>query len=346
MIAYLAVFLTSLGLSLALTPLSIWLGRVLGIVDRPGGRRQHKGDVSRLGGIAILGGFVGGSLVSLLVHSWLPAMAEGPDPNEPRRFVAVIVGATLIGLFGLLDDRYELSSGPQYVAQIVVSIVAIAGLVFIERVRNPFTNELFVFPVPMVWALTLLWLMGMMNTVNFMDGLDGLVGGVVVVVCAVLLAHMLRVGQYGPALLPAALLGTVLAFLPFNAHPARVFLGSGAITLGYLVGTLSLVGGARVATMLLVMSIPIVDGAWQVLNRWRHGRSMNEGDRGHLHFRLRDLGLSQRQIVGLYWGFCALLGAMAFLLSPPMYKLIAIVGVGVLWIAVLVVLSLRGDVRA
>ena len=344
MIAYLGVFLTSLCLSLALTALSVRLGQRLRIVARPGGRRKHRGIISKLGGIAILGGFIGGALISLLVRPWLPSPPEGPDPNETTRFTAVIVGTVLIGLFGLLDDRLEFRAKPQYVAQVVVSIVAIAGLVFIKHVMNPFTNEIFEFPGPLVWGLTLLWLVGMMNTVNLLDGLDGLVAGVVGIFASVVLIHMLRVGHYGPALLPMALLGTTLGFLPYNFYPARVFLGSGAITLGYIVGTLSLVGGARVATVLLVMGPPIVDVAWQILNRWQRGRSMSEGDRGHLHFRLYHLGMSQRQVVFLYWVFCALSGAAALLVSSRMYKLIVIVGLSILMIVVLALLSRRQNV--
>jgi UDP-GlcNAc:undecaprenyl-phosphate GlcNAc-1-phosphate transferase len=343
-IAYWIVFLTSLSLALILTPLSIRLSRRLGVVARPGGRRKHQGLIPKLGGIVILGGFVGGALVSLAARRYLPSLPEGPDPNETRRFTAVIVGTVLIGLFGLLDDRFELKARPQYLAQVVVSVIAIAGLVFIKHVMNPFTNEIFEFPTAIVWGLTLLWLMGMMNTVNFMDGLDGLVAGVVAILSGVLLIHMLRVGHYGPALLPAALLGTVLGFLPFNL-PARIFLGSGAVTLGYLVGTLSLVGGARVATVLLVMGIPVVDVAWQIFNRWQHGRSMNEGDRGHLHYRLYDLGMSQRQVVFLYWAFCALSGAMALLLSSRLFKLLAILILGALVVTVLAILSRRVDRR-
>ncbi|MBN1641355.1 MAG: undecaprenyl/decaprenyl-phosphate alpha-N-acetylglucosaminyl 1-phosphate transferase [Anaerolineae bacterium] len=340
MIAYLVVFVTSLGLSLGLSPLGIYLGQRLNIVARPGGRRRHVGNISKLGGVAILGGVVGGVLISLAVRRWLPPSPEGPDPNEMTRLSAVLVGTAVIGLFGFLDDRYELSSKPQYLAQLVVSVVAIAGLVFIKHVRNPFTGELFEFPTLLVWGLTLFWLMGMMNTVNFMDGLNGLCAGVAAIAAAVMVIHMLRVGQYGPALLPLALLGTVLGFMPFNL-PGRIFLGSGAVTLGYLIGTLSLVAGARVATVSLVMGIPAVDVAWQIFDRWRHGRSMNAGDRGHLHLRLYDLGLKQWQVVLIYWGFCALFGALALIVSPPLYKLIAIAGLGVMVLAVLALLSRR-----
>jgi UDP-GlcNAc:undecaprenyl-phosphate GlcNAc-1-phosphate transferase len=340
LIAYVVVFLLSCGLALALTPLSMRLSRRFGIVARSGGRRKHTGEVPQLGGLVILGAFVGGALLSLALRPLLPPSPEGPDPNEPTRFWAVLIGTTLIGLFGLFDDRYELSAKPQYLAQVAVSVVAIRGLVFIEIVRNPFTSTEFAFPMFMVWGLTLFWLMGMMNAVNFMDGLNGLCAGVGAIAAAVMFIHMVRFGQYGPATLPLALLGTVVGFLPLNFQ-GRIFLGSGAITLGYLIGTLSLVAGARVATVLLVMGIPVVDVAWQIFDRWRRGRSMNEGDRGHLHYRLYDMGWSQRQVVFAYWGFCALFGALALVVSPPLFKLVAIAGLGMLVVVALAILSRR-----
>ncbi len=346
MIAYLAVFVASFGIALLLTPPSIAIGRRLGMVSRPGGRRRHKGEIPRLGGVVILGGFLTGALVSQSVRPWLPPPPEGPDANEMTRFAAVVIGTTVIGLFGLLDDRFELSARPQYIAQVAVSIISIAGLVFIKHVMNPFTDRIFEFPPLLVWGLTLLWLMGMMNTVNFLDGLDGLAAGVGAIAATVMFVHMVRAGQYGPSLLPLSLLGATLGFLPFNFHPARIFLGSGAITLGYLIGALSLVAGARVATVLLVMGIPVVDVAWQIFNRWRHGRSMSEGDRGHLHFRLYDMGMSQRQVVLMYWAICSSFGAMALLVSSRIYKLIAIGGLGVIVFLILTLLSRQGQVDA
>lgn len=341
MIAFLIVFGVALALALVLTPLSIWLSRRWDIVARPGGRRKHRGEVPKLGGLAVAGAFLGAALVSLLVRPLLPPPPEGVDPKEMTRFVAVCVGTLVIAVWGFLDDRFELPARVQYVGQLIAAVIAILGLVFIERVMNPFTDQIAVFPWPLVWGLTLFWLLGMMNTVNFLDGLDGLCAGIGAIVATVLVVHMLRVGQYGPALLPLALLGTVLGFLPFNIGPARIFLGSGAVTLGYLIGTLSLVAGARVATVLLVLSVPIVDVAWQIFNRWRHGRSMNDADRGHLHYRLYDLGMSQRQVVLLYWGVAAILGALALFVSSRITKLFALGAIGVLILGLLAALSKR-----
>lgn len=337
---FVVVFVTACGLALIVTPLAGRLGLRYGIVDRPGGRRRHRGIVPRLGGVAMYLAFTAAVLISLLVRSWLPPGPLGPDPKEMTRLTAVLLGSTFIFIVGLLDDRYELSPGLLYLGQIIAALIAIAGLVFIERVMNPFTNTLLVFSWPLVIGFTLFWYVGMINTVNFLDGLDGLAAGVAAITAAVLTVHMLGEGQYSVALLPLALLGATLGFLPYNFHPARVFMGScGSLFLGFALAALSLVAGARVATILLVVSIPILDVAWQIFSRLRRGQSIARGDRGHLHFRLLDLGLSQRQIVGLYWGFSAAFGVLALTLSSRLYKLIAIVGLGVVALIVLPLVS-------
>jgi UDP-GlcNAc:undecaprenyl-phosphate GlcNAc-1-phosphate transferase len=171
----------------------------------------------------------------------------------------------------------------------------------------------------------------MISTVNFLDGLDGLAATITAITSAILTIHMIREHQYSVALLPLALLGSTLGFLPFNFHPARIFMGStGAYVLGYALGTLSIIAGARVATILLVMGIPIMDVAWQAYSRWRRKQSAGAGDRGHLHYRLLSLGLSQRQIVGLYSLFAAVFGILALLISYRIYKFFALLVLGLL----------------
>jgi UDP-GlcNAc:undecaprenyl-phosphate GlcNAc-1-phosphate transferase len=173
--------------------------------------------------------------------------------------------------------------------------------------------------------------MGMINTVNFLDGVDGLAGGVAAIVSAVLAVHMFREGQYSVAFLPVALLGATLGFLPFNSYPARIFMGScGSWVLGYAIATLGIAAGAKLATVLLVLSIPIVDVAWLIVSRLREGQSIGEGDRRHLHYRLLDLGLNQRQVVLLYYAYCTALGCAALLIQSRLLKLAALVALGLL----------------
>jgi UDP-GlcNAc:undecaprenyl-phosphate GlcNAc-1-phosphate transferase len=317
------VFGVGLVVALVGTPLAAAWGRRRGIVDKPGPRRWHQGAIPRTGGIVIFSAFMAAALLA----QWLPVPRQ--DPKELTRFLGIVAGATFLFVVGILDDRYELPPGPQYLAQVVSALIAIACVVFIERVMNPFTDRLYVFPYPFVVAFTLVWIMGMINTINFLDGLDGLAAGVGAIVSAILAVHMLREGQYSVALLPLALLGATLGFLPFNFSPARIFLGSGSLVLGYLVATLGIAAGAKLALLLLVLSIPIVDVAWLMISRLRAGQSIGQADRRHLHYRLLDLGLSQRQVVLLYYAYCIVLGIAALLINSRLLKLSTLVLLGI-----------------
>jgi UDP-GlcNAc:undecaprenyl-phosphate GlcNAc-1-phosphate transferase len=333
---YVVVFAVAAAAAAALTPFAAWLGRRLGLVDRPGGRRAHRGEVPRIGGLALFLAFMIALGVGQAFH--IPTA----DPNESRRFLGLILGSLWMFLVGLADDRWDLSPLVQFGAQLVAGGIAIATLIFIERVNNPLTDEVLVFPPVLVGLLTLFWVTGMINTVNWLDGLDGLAAGVGAILCIVLAVHMHRTGQPSVAILPLALLGATVGFLPYNFHPARVFMGStGAFFLGYALAALGIIAGARVATVLLVMGVPIVDVAWQILNRLRHRRSPAQADRGHLHYRLLDLGLSQRTIVLAYWAFCGLFGLLALSISSRLYKLIALLTLGGLTAGALTLLSRR-----
>jgi UDP-GlcNAc:undecaprenyl-phosphate GlcNAc-1-phosphate transferase len=322
---FVIVFVVSLTLALGLTPLSTRIGRGLGIVDQPGGRRTHAGNVPRTGGIALFGGFIGGA--ALIFIFWRPT-----NPEDVRRLVAVVAGTVSVFLFGLWDDRCELPAWPQFAAQGLAALIAIAGTVFIERFTNPLSNELVVIPdmVPffgwaLVVAITVFWVIGMMNTVNWLDGLDGLATGVGLIAAIMFAIHSYRLGQLEIALFPTALAGACLGFLPFNFYPARLFLGTaGAMVLGYALATLSILAPARIATALLVLGIPIVDVAWLIFSRWRRGTSPARAGRDHLHHRLLDLGLSQRQIVVTYYLFCLLFGGLALVAPSRIFKLIAL----------------------
>jgi UDP-GlcNAc:undecaprenyl-phosphate GlcNAc-1-phosphate transferase len=331
------VFGLGLVVALIVTPLAAAWGRKQGLEDRPGPRRWHKGAIPRTGGIALYVAF----MAALLLTQWLPVPRQ--DPNEVVRFVGIALGSTFLFVVGYFDDRFELRPGSLYAAQVVAALIAILCLVFIERVMNPFTNKLTVFPYPFVVAFTLVWIVGMINTINFIDGLDGLAAGVGAIVSAVLALHMLREGQYSVALLPLALLGATLGFLPFNFYPAKIFLGGGALVLGYAIATLGIAAGAKLALLLLVLSIPIVDVAWLMISRLRAGQSIGQADRRHLHFRLLDLGLSQRQVVLLYYAYSIMLGAAALLISNRMLKLVVLVGLGVITLWFLAWLAQRTE---
>jgi UDP-GlcNAc:undecaprenyl-phosphate GlcNAc-1-phosphate transferase len=343
---FLLVFLSSFLLSLLLTPLAAKLGLRLNMADEPGGRRKHGARIARTGGIAILASFVVGVLITTQLD--LPRT----DPNEFTRLSGLLVGVIIVFVFGLLDDKYEFRPGLQFVAQAIASIVAIASLIFIERFNNPFNNREINLGEIAPWLivpLALFWLMGMMNTVNWLDGLDGLAAGTAAIFSAVLFIAMIQDTatqdpQLSIAPLPLALLGATLGFLPYNFYPARVFMGTnGALTLGFALGCLGIIGGAKMATVLLVLAVPIIDVAWLIVSRVRQGKSPFQGGRDHLHFRLLDLGLSQRQIVVGYYLISALFGGLALIIEARIYKVLALGVLGIVTLILLVAVAKKSE---
>jgi UDP-GlcNAc:undecaprenyl-phosphate GlcNAc-1-phosphate transferase len=326
-------FVLSVTVTLATVPLAQYLSRRFGIMSQPGGRRRETAPMPKLGGVAMFAGFS----VTVLCAQLLPI--ERQDPNEVIRLTGLLLGSGVIFLVGLADDIRELNFFFQALGQIAASAIAIAFQIFIEYFNNPLTGQ-----VTPEWdyivtvTLTLLWLGLMINTVNFLDGVDGLAAGVCAIAGLMLFlngAFFVTPSQTSVSLLPLALTGTCVAFLLYNFSPARIYMGGGAMYLGFLLGTLSIIGGAKMATILLVMGLPLMDLAWQALNRVRQGRSPFSGDRGHLHFRLLDNGvMTERQLVLGYYIFCAFFGMLTLVLESQWYKLVAfgvmltLIGVG------------------
>lgn len=320
--AFFIVFCVAFCTSLLLFPVAKRLSFALGALSTPGGRRHENQPMPRLGGVAVYAGFT----VAVIVAQFVPVPRQ--DPNEIIRLAGLLLGTTFCFGFWLLDDIYEFSWLPQYLAQVSAASIAIIFQIFIEFFNNPLTGQQTDPWSPVITvALTLLWIGIMMNTVNFLDGLDGLALGVAIIAGLMLFlnsAFFVTPAQTSVALLPLAMVGACLGLLLYNFNPAQIYLGGGAPMLGFMLGTLSIIGGAKMATILLVMGLPLMDFAWQVFNRLRLGRNPLSGDRGHLHFRLLDDGyLTHRQIVVGYYAFCAFFGALTLILESQLFKFIA-----------------------
>ena len=329
----LATAALALALALILTPLAIRLGLKSGMADVPGGRRAHARITSRLGVLPLAGAFTITAIAAQFLY--LPTT----DPNEKTRFYGLMLASLLIFLVAVLDDRFQLSAAPQFAAQFVAAFLSALFLIFIERFRNPLNNQEVTLPALAAVLITVFWFMGMMNTVNWLDGVDGLAGAVSLIATIVIAIHMLREGQTSVALLPMALAGALAGFLIFNMPRAKIFLGGGALYLGYVLGALGIIGGAKIALLLLVMGLPIADVAWQIIDRALHGRNPAQGDRGHLHFRLQDMGWSARRIVLVYSLVCAGFGAVALSAEPASFKLMLLAGLGAFVLVMLLILA-------
>lgn len=315
----LIAFFAALGLSVLGTLLGLWAGKRFGILQAPGGRRKHRQPVSRLGGLALLFGFCGTAL-GLYLFSDLPA-----DANLHLPLAGALAGTAFAIVWGLADDVLELPAAPQFLLQAITAVIAIAANLVIGEVTLPAAFTPDQGPTPFGWyvsvPLTVFWVMGMMNTVNWLDGLDGLATGVAAIAAACFAAHSFQLQQNVVALYSLALCGACVGFLLFNFHPARIFLGSaGAMGLGMALAGLSIIAPARVMTALLVLAIPIADVAFQIVDRWRRGQSPLRGDRGHIHFRLSDLGFSQRPIVLGYYVVCIVYGLAALWIESRWVK--------------------------
>ena len=320
--AFIIVFNAALAAALLVIPVARFLSFRFGIISVPGGRRQEPIAMPKLGGLAIFIGFMAGIVIAQFVA------IERQDPNEVTRLTGLIVGGIVIFLIGVIDDIFDLTYIQIFIGQALTSAIAIGFQIFIEFFNNPFTGAQTDPWSPVVTvALTTFWLVLMMNTVNLLDGSDGLAGGVALIAGIILfLNSALRQTppQTSVSLLPLALTGSLTGFLIYNFYPARVYMGGTAWFLGYILGSLSIIGGAKMATILLVMGLPLMDLGWQMFNRIRHGNNPFRGDRGHLHFRLLDSGFfTPRQIALAYYAVCAVFGVLTLVTNDRMFKFIA-----------------------
>ena len=332
-IRFLAVFGAAFLTALLLAEPVRRLGLRLGIVAVPGGRRRHRDPVPTLGSVVVFGGFLVGAA---LVYVLLP-----PAGSDRLLLRGVLIGLTVMFAGGLIDDWRELPAGWLFALQGAGAVIAIAFDVIVGRFTNPLTGIPVDFGQVLAVVFTLFWVLGMVNTVNFLDGLDGLAGGIGAIAALLFAWHSYSLGQVAVAAFPLALAGALLGFLPFNFAPARLFLGSGAFVLGYALATLSILAPAKIATALLVLAVPIVDVAWQIISRLRRGQSPFRGDRGHLHFRLADSGLPTRTIVLGYYAIAICFGLVA-LLAPPAFKLAMLLLLTFVVVVLFVVLVRRG----
>lgn len=331
---YSAVFLLALTTAVLFIPLAKRISFKFGLVAVPGGRRQHHGRIAKLGGIPIFAGYA----AAILLIYWLLPPA---DANDALRLRGVVLGTAVMFLGGLIDDRYDLTPRWQFLFQFIGAVIAMSHIIFIERFTNPFPSAAFWSWGPMAWffdyqaadnlviiwrplvfVITLIWVVGMINAINFLDGLDGLAAGVGTIAVLLFAWHSYKLLQVTVPLFPLALAGALIGFLFFNFAPASIFLGTAGVwILGYNLATLSILSPAKLSTALMVLAIPILDVAWQIVDRVRRGQHPFQGDRGHLHFRLSDRGLPTRRIVLGYYLIALAFGLVAILVEDRLAKI-------------------------
>jgi UDP-GlcNAc:undecaprenyl-phosphate/decaprenyl-phosphate GlcNAc-1-phosphate transferase len=313
-----------------------------GVVDRPNHRRVNVNPVPRGGGLAMGAGFLIVAVVLTIANDRLRIIGS-PTDLEPGELVALLGGCAAAVIVGALDDWFDLRARWQLIGQLALAGFAIVLGISIGSVNNPLGTGLITFGAPFAGGFALLWIVGMINSVNFIDGLDGLSSGIGLIAAITLgvLSLTTQVDQPFVAVLCFALAGSLLGFLRWNFHPATVFPGSSGTTfVGFALAVLSILGSAKVAVALLVLGVPIIDAFWIIVRRVNAGRSPFSPDRGHLHHRLLDLGMSHRQTVMVIYAICVGLGILSLVLSgvSQVYAFLGVfVGIG------LVLLFIAGD---
>lgn len=358
------VFGVAATLTLLLTPPVIRLGQTMGWLARPGPRHTHRVPIPTVGGLSILGGVVGALLLSLLLEPSGPLLRR--SPYEHLRIWLLLSGVAVVATISLIDDIRSLSPWVRLPVHFGAALIAVGpylwdATLYPDIRGNPTEARgiiLTAFNFPIIeqvhlhnltpWlsiVATLVWIVGLQNMLNWVDGLDGLAAGITLIAGLVLALHATILGQWTVALLPLALAGACAGFLPFNFHPARVFMGDvGAMSLGYMLAISAILGGAKLATALLVLGIPIIDMLWLIVWRVVHRRSVAASGRDHLHHRLVDLGYSQRQVVGFYYVVSVAFGTIALLdVMTPMSKLVALAIMGVVVFSVVIYAATRGE---
>lgn len=326
---FIFAFLLSFILSILFTYLIRKLALYYKIVDYPRpGRKIHKKAIPLLGGLSL---FLSFSIVLGYFTFFTDRILGGY--MLLKHILGLIIGGVIIIVGGFLDDKYNLKPYQQFVFPLLAALVIIGSGVGINYIRNPFGQAFQLDTIKfeilrinntpyhitlLADLFTLIWLLGMMYTTKFLDGLDGLVSGIGVIASLILFFVSLssEVRQPETALVCIILAGAAGGFLIFNFHPAKIFLGEGgSVFIGFILGSLAIISGGKIATTLLCMGIPILDVLWVILRRLFTGQSPFLADKKHLHFRLLDIGFSHRKAVLFLWVLSAGFGLTGLLLQ-------------------------------
>jgi UDP-GlcNAc:undecaprenyl-phosphate GlcNAc-1-phosphate transferase len=329
-----AAFVVAAFLALLLTPLVLRVAIRLDNVDRPDGRRVNAAPIPRGGGVAVAVAFLVVAVGGIAINAQTGA----------SELVALLAGGVVATVLGVLDDTFQLRARWQLLGQLVLAGLAVAAGITVTSLNNPFGPGNIILSEPYAIGFSMLWIVGMINSINFIDGLDGLSSGIALIAAATLglISMTTAVGQPFIAILCFALAGSLLGFLRWNFHPATIFIGtSGVMFVGYTLAVLSILGSAKVAVALLVLGVPIIDTFWIIVRRLAGGRSPFTPDRGHIHHRLLDMGLSHSQTVLVIYAICIALAVLSFVLSGT-GQVYAFLGLAVLFGLALFLLT-RGE---
>ena len=296
----------------ALTPPVRLLAFRVGAVAHPGGRHVHQKSIARLGGLAICIGF----FVALGAVLRVDSVAAAAFGEARVRVIGLCVGGAAMCAFGVVDDARGIRALYKLFAQVAVAVFSYGCGLRIMVVHVPLLTD--IDTGPMGLPITVLWIVGIINAINLIDGLDGLAAGVVFFAATTNLVVSCVNGVTMVSVLSGAVAGTMLGFLLYNFNPARIFMGdSGSYFLGYVLAATALLGAQKAPTAVslavpvMALGVPIFDTLFAMVRRLLEQRSVFSPDRGHIHHRLLDMGLTHRRAVIIIYAVCGVFTAAA-----------------------------------
>ncbi len=305
---YMAAFSIAFIVALLTTPLARRLAIKFHAVDFPRARGMNKEPVPRMGGLAIVLGFI------CAVVALMPFVEE----LHSKQMAGFLVGALIIVAVGMLDDVYELGPKFKFFMQILVGIIVVSTGTKIDFIMWP----LWQYIKPFSSIITVIWIVGLINAVNLIDGLDGLAAGVTSIASICLMVLCIVSGSELAVVLTATLAGSCLGFLPRNFSPAEVYMGdTGSTFLGYVLAVCSCIGVFKsyailsIVLSVLAMALPICDTLFAMIRRAINHKPIMMADRGHLHHRLVDAGYTNKQAVIILYGLSLVSAVIAVLIA-------------------------------
>lgn len=329
-IAFMLAFITTF----VVTPYTIKLARKIGAVDTPKDeRRVNTKTMPRLGGLAIIAGFIV-SIIYLLIILTIENSINLQEDSMYIKLIGFFVGGLIIGIVCFIDDLKDLPPLVKLAAQIIAAVIVVCSGLKIEHINIPFFYKV---GLPNIFSivLTIGWIVGVTNAINLIDGLDGLSSGVALISCtSMLIVFALNGSPIVAILLITALAGALSGFLPFNFNPAKTFMGdAGSNFLGYCLSVISIFGVAKTYTLivivapLIILGLPVLDTIIAIFRRVIKGKSIKaimQPDKGHLHHKLLQAGFNQREAVLIMYAITAALGLFTVvLLESGIWKAIS-----------------------
>jgi len=321
-IAFLLAFITAF----VITPRTIKLAKKLGAIDKPEKRRINENPIPRLGGLAVIAGFLVSTIYLIIVMT----IEKTFNPFGPEEYyiklIGLLIGIIILGIFAFIDDIKALPAIIKLLGQVIAAIVVVSLGIRIDNINIPFleqtlniNNEIY------IYILSVAWIIVITNAINLIDGLDGLSSGITLLSCfSLIIVFTMNSSPIIAIILITALAGAIVGFLPYNFNPAKTFIGdTGAQFLGFALAVISILGIAKTYTLivlispLIILALPICDTIFAIIRRIIKGKSIKAifaPDTGHLHHKLMKKGYTQKQAVLILYGISACFGMFAIIL--------------------------------